>query len=187
MATAVAPEPKSPAALLPSDVLYEVINGQLVELSMSVREIRLANSLSRFLNLSLGKNPPGEVFVEMLFRLEPDDRLDRRPNVAFVPYDRFPDRVVPATEAWAVSPSLAVEIVSKTNTANDIQDKILDYFQHGVDLVWIIYPKTRTIQVYEGLKNIRFLDEKDTLEGGQVLPGFRLPVQDLFALLGPTK
>lgn len=187
MATAVMSEPIVQDPVLSSDGLYEVIQGQRVELShMGAQEVSLANSLAEIIRDYLKSQPLGRVFVEMLFRLEPDDRLDRRPDLAYVPYDRWPDRVVPELEAWPMIPALAVEIVSKTNTATGIQEKIRDYFQHGVNLVWVIYPRTAMVYVYEGLKTNRILDDQDTLDGGSVLPGFRLPVKELFALLGPA-
>lgn len=162
--------------------LFEIVNGERVDKPMSMREIRLANLLSRLMANGLGPNPPGEPFVEVLFRLKPDQKLYRRPDVSYVPYERWPDRIVPETEAWQIVPSVAVEIVSKNNKANEVQTKIEEYFEAGVSQVWVIYPKQRKVMVYDSLKSVRVLDENDVLEGGSLLPGFRLFLKDFFSL-----
>lgn len=163
-----------------AEPLFEFVNGERVEKPISMREIRLANLLSRLMANGLGVNPPGEPFVEMLFRLKPG--LDRRPEVSFVPNDRWPDRTVPETEAWQIVPSVAVEIISKHNKANEVQTKIEEYFEAGVDQVWVVYPRQRKVMVYDGLKAVRVLDENDVLEGGTLLPGFRLSLKEFFTL-----
>jgi Uma2 family endonuclease len=159
------------------DILYEVVDGQWMEKpAMGAWELGLANDLCAFLRDYLQGNPIGKAFVEMLYRLAREPRLERRPDVSFVPFERWPTRVVPEVDAWEIAPSLAVEIVSKTNTAETIQTKIKEYFKHGVSLVWVVYPRQRQIQVYDGPKASRILDDADALDGGKVLPGFQLPV-----------
>jgi Uma2 family endonuclease len=172
-----------PNGLANGDSLYEIVNGQRMEKHMGVRETRLGNFLARWFSEALGKNPPGEAFHEMLFRLRTDPKLDRRPDVAYVPYERWPERIVPEVEAWEVIPAVAVEIISKTNTAVEVLAKIEEYFEHGVSQVWVIYPSQRKIHIYESPKSIRVLDEKDTLEGGSVIPGLHLPAGRIFSLL----
>ena len=165
---------------------YETVDGQRVELPpMSVQEIRLANLLARYLWWALGEHPTGEVFVEMLFRLRREPVLDRKPDVAYVPYGKWPDRIVPVAEAWEMIPALAVEVVSKSNTVWETQQKVEDYFRSGVNLLWVIHPKQRSVHVYTSPKNIKALDGNDTLDGGTVLPSFRLSVRELFATLPP--
>lgn len=161
------------------DILYEVIDGQWMEKpAMGAWELGLANHLNVFIVGYLQGNPIGEAFHEMLYRLAREPRLERRPDVSFVSFERWPSRVVPDVDAWEMIPSLAVEIVSK-NTAERVQAKIKEYFQHGVSLVWVVYPRQRQIQVFDGPKTSRILDDADALDGGKVLPGFQLPVVQL--------
>ena len=169
-------------SMLPdSDVFYEVIDGQVVELPpMGAHQIGIANDLLVFLAFYLVNHPLGQAFVEMLFRLRNEPRLERKPDVAFVPYERWPARIIPDTEAWEVIPALAAEVISKTNTAEAVEAKIEDYFKHGVSVVWVIYPRQRRIYVYEGPKTVRILDVNDTLDGSTILPEFQLPVVQLF-------
>ena len=122
----------------------------------------------------------------MLFRLEATKPLDRRPDVAYVSFQRWPQRFIPSTNAWEIAPELAVEVVSPTNSATEIQEKVQDYFQHGVELVWVIYPIPHVIHVYENSQAIRILKTDDTLEGGNVFPGLQLPVHKLFEFVTPT-
>ncbi len=116
-------------------------------------------------------------------------RPARRPDVAFVAYDRITTPAVPATDPseWEVVPNLAVEAISPHNTAEEVLVKIQDYFDCGVELVWVIYPRQRWIYVYELPTQVRILREADELDGGKVLPGFRLGIAALFAaLVKPT-
>ncbi len=78
-------------------------------------------------------------------------------------------------------PDLAVEVVSENNSANEIQQKIQDYFRCGVRLVWVVYPMQTQVYVFNSPIHIDVLQRTDILDGGEVLPGFRLPLDALFA------
>ena len=77
-------------------------------------------------------------------------------------------------------PDLAVEVVSPTDRAEAGLDKVREYFEAGVQLVWVIYPKLRVVHVFESFTRIRVLTRADDLDGGALLPGFRLPLATLF-------
>jgi Uma2 family endonuclease len=117
----------------------------------------------------------------MIFNFRPTVDRERRPDVAFVSFERWArDRRVPRTRAWAVAPDLAIEIVSPTNTADEIAEKLKDYFQVGVRNVWVVYPRQSKVYVYTSPTAIRVLALGDELDGGDVLPGFRLPLHKIF-------
>jgi Uma2 family endonuclease len=103
----------------------------------------------------------------------------REPDVSFVRIERM---ATPPDEEITVAPDLAVEIVSKNDTAYEIEKKVNQYQQWGVGLVWIIYPVSRTVAVYrvaDGLKP-QVLKDEDELEGFEILPSFKLKVNALF-------
>ena len=83
-------------------------------------------------------------------------------------------------DGWEVVPNLAIEVVSPTNTASDLDAKVEEYFHAGVELVWVIYPVTEKIYVYESITQISIVTASDVLDGGAVLPGFRLALSELF-------
>jgi Uma2 family endonuclease len=105
----------------------------------------------------------------------------RAPDIGFVVKDRLtepvPERYFPG------APDLAVEIVFPGDTASDIHDKVMDYLQAGTRLVWIVYPRSRTVAVYQAGAAGLILDSGGTLDGGDVLPGLSLPVRDIFKKL----
>jgi Uma2 family endonuclease len=180
MATASLEQPTS-AGLFESERLFEVVNGERREKRpMSVLAIAVASELSRFLSIFVKEHKLGWVVIEMLFQLQPG-RPQRRPDLAFVSYGRgkmpFPDEDVPA---WNVVPNLAVEVISPTNMANEVFGKVVEYFDTGVELVWVIYPAQQSIQVFDSRATSRILWPGDELDGGRVLPGFRLGVRELF-------
>jgi Uma2 family endonuclease len=100
------------------------------------------------------------------------------PDVAFWSIARQP--AIPA-DYFEIPPDIAVEVLSPNDRRKDVREKIKEYVQNGVKLVWLADPDTRTIMVYPGsLRGIE-LDEADTLTGGEVLPGFSCKIAELFA------
>jgi Uma2 family endonuclease len=89
-------------------------------------------------------------------------------------------------EAWDVVPDLAVEVVSPRDVLEDLLDRVFEYFQAGVRLVWVLSPKPRFAHVYESPVRVSLITESDALEGGNVLPGFRLPLHRLFDPIAPA-
>lgn len=180
----VLPLPPEPEAVLADDpdALYEVVNGQRRELPpMGAFETHIASVLGRRLSNFTWPHRLGNVENEMLFLLDAATDLQRRPDVAFVSYERWPrGRPIPRTPFWEVVPDLTVEVVSPSNTATEILDKIDEFFRAGVRLVWVIYPVREQIYLYESPTVIRVLRLGDELDGGAVLPGFRLPLATLF-------
>lgn len=163
---------------------YEIIDGVKVEMPpMSARATRVASDLAVFLTNYGVANQIGKAYPEMLIRLPlPIDR-NRRPDVIFVPFSRWArDLESPDTNEWEVVPELCVEVVSPSDRADETMDKVGEYFDAGVRLVWVIYPRHRTVYVHHSLTSVRGLTHTDTLEGGDALPGFTLPLAELFPI-----
>lgn len=112
--------------------------------------------------------------------------LVRAPDVAFLSWARLPDRRVPLQAIPAASPDLAVEVLSKSNTPAEMARKRGEYFGSGVRLVWEVEPDDRTVAVYDAPDRFDLLRGADALDGRDVLPGFTLPLRDLFAGLDRT-
>lgn len=112
-----------------------------------------------------------------LFQEEPP--VVRAPDVAFVRAERLPPR-----SEWQgysrVVPDLAIEVVSPDDAASAIAEKVSFYLTHGVPLVWVAYPSSREVVVHHRGREPELLDHDAVLDGEDVLPGFRLPVADLF-------
>jgi len=148
---------------------------------MGVYEAFLATLLGRLVGNFVDAHQLGRTLVEVLFDLGLTNSKERRPDVAFVSYGRWPrQRRVPRGRAWPVVPNLAVEIISPTNTADEVMTKLREYFKAGVQQVWVIYPVEEVAHVYEAFDRIRVVLRHEALDGGAILPGFRLPLSDLF-------
>jgi Uma2 family endonuclease len=185
MSTATAISPAPPTIAPVEDGHYEVVNGRRVETPrMGSYESDIANELVFWINdyFSSTRKRLGRLEVEVLFRIDEASDLQRRPDLAFVSYDRWPKRkrAHPA-DAWNVVPDLAVEVVSRHNTASEINEKIQDYFRCGVRMVWVIYPAQVQVYVYDSPTKVSVIEKAGTLQGGDVLPGFQLPLVNLFA------
>ena len=109
--------------------------------------------------------------------------LVRIPDVAFVSWDRVPGGRIPADPIADFAPDLAVEVLSRWNTKAEMARKRREYFAAGVRLVWVVDPELRIVTVFTGPEQWTSLAESETLEGGDLLPGFQLPLSALFAEL----
>lgn len=169
------------------DPLYEIIDNQRVELPpMSTLAAVLSSDLVYFLGSFARTQSLGRAVAEVLFRLPVNGNRSRRPDGAFVSYQRWPkDRPIPARgDAWEVVPNLAVEVVSPHDLVEELFTKLDEYFHAGVEQVWVAYPNHNLLQVYDSLTQVRGLTRNDTLDGGSVLPGFQLPLASLFQAPG---
>ena len=182
MATALESEVLGPPTETEPEGLYEVVDGQVREKpAMGTFENILATNLVSLLNPFVRSNRLGWAVMENLFRLDSETNLQRRPDVAFVSADRWPlERRAPRATPWEVVPDLAVEVISPTNQTGDDMRKIEEYFQAGVKQVWLILPSVEKIHVYRSPKEIQVLSRGDILEGGSVVPGFRVDLNDFF-------
>lgn len=121
----------------------------------------------------------GFVFVsEVGFILSRDPDVVRAPDVSFVLAERLPDGEPDGFIPFA--PDIAVEVVSPSDRQSDVQAKVVEYLDAGTRLVVVVEPKSRTVTVYAADGTARVLREGDTLDGGDVLPGFRLPLARIF-------
>ena len=117
----------------------------------------------------------------MVFRIDLARNLQRRPDAAFVSDARWPfRRRVPDVPVWDMIPDLAIEVVSPSNTADEVQDKKNEYFRAGVRQVWVVYPKQREAYIYTSPTTVTILTAEQELDCGELLPGFRLPLATLF-------
>lgn len=161
----------------------ELVKGEIVPMSPASTmhgdvAMRLGTNLWNYAT----ENGLGRVFAaETGFTLSQNPDTVRAPDVAFVAAERIPADGVPETGFWAIAPDLVAEVVSPNDRVSDIQDKVTDYLTAGVRLVWVVDPQTKTATVYRSLNDAQVLLTDDALDGGDVLPGFQLPLSKLFA------
>lgn len=162
--------------------LFELVEGVLVEKTMGIQESYLAVLIARLIGNFVETADLGIVLgADGMARLAPG--LVRIPDVSFVPWSRLPGKSVPNQPVLTLAPALAVEVLSPSNTAKEMERKLRDYFEAGVELVWFVDPRTRTAQVFLGPDRSTELNADGSLDGGNVVPGFSLPLRELFAKL----
>lgn len=166
----------------PPERLCELIDGVLVakpaDFTASVLTACLAAEIGRYvhgLNLGLVTGPSGPL------RLRPG--LVRLPDISFVSWDRLPGRRRPVAPIPDLAPDLAVEVLSDSNTPEEMALKRQEYFGAGTQLVWEIDPNSRTARVYTAPDTFTALTAADMFDGGAVLPGFTLSLAEVFAEL----
>jgi Uma2 family endonuclease len=166
----------------PDGRLCELVEGVLVEKAMGYDESLLAVELLLALAAFVKRHRLGEVTgPDGTIRLMPG--LVRVPDIAFTSRRNLPKKGAPRRAIPNLAPDLAVEILSKANTRAEMKRKLREYFEAGVRLVWLIDPRTRSAVVHTSPEMMTKLAEDQVLDGGEVLPGFALPLRDLFECL----
>ncbi len=161
--------------------ICELVDGTLVEKTMGSGESELAIVIASAILMFVRNRKLGIVLgADGTLRLKPG--LVRVPDVSFISWDRLPGRKRPIDPIPALAPDLAVEVLSKSNTKAEIERKLNEYFEAGTRLAWIVDPKKKTVRVHTSATTFTTLSGDESLDGGDVLPGFRLPLADIFEL-----
>lgn len=159
--------------------LVELVDGILVEKAMGQREGFLAATLIMLMMNFIHPRRLGVLGApDTLMRLRPGQ--DRLPDVSYTAWGNLPAADAHMQRVGRYAPDLAVEILSAGNTRREIERKRGEYFAAGTKMVWIVDPDARTVAVYTDPNTHTLLHETDTLTGDPVLPGFVLPLADLF-------
>ena len=170
---------------MPDDgVRRELVNGEIVEMPPpNFQHGYVAGKIYGALAESVRESRAGFVAVgDPGFRLAlPDDpERVRAPDVCFVSAERFPGGKVP-TKFVSGAPDLAVEVLSPSESAAEIHQKVRDYLEGGAKLVWLFSAEAKTVAVFRADGSGRFLTAKDTLTGEPLLPGFSLDLGEFFS------
>jgi Uma2 family endonuclease len=166
--------------------LYELVDGTLVEKAVGSKESMLAARISTRLNIRVEKSNEGIVLGgDGAVRLMPGNI--RYPDVSYIAWEAFPARDLPDEAIWSVTPTLAVEVLSPSNTTREIERKLYDLFTTGCKMAWIVDHRTESARVYTSPTQSKSLGRTGVLDGGKILPGFKLPLAELFAEAKPRK
>jgi Uma2 family endonuclease len=158
----------------------ELVRGKVVEVMPPGGEHgSVAGTIVTLLHVWLKQNKlKGYVAVEAGYILARSPDVVRGPDVSYVCSERIPETGVPKA-FWQLAPDLAVEVVSPSETADEVRDKVHDFLAAGTPLVWVAYPRTREVVAHTADGLARTFAANDVLES-EVLPGFRCVVSELF-------
>jgi Uma2 family endonuclease len=163
------------------DRLYELVDGILVEKTVGLEESLIAGNIITHLNNFVRPQGIGLIAGEG-GTLQLDINLVRIPDVSFISWDRVPGGEVPEQPVPLLVPDLAVEVISRSNTRKEMEEKLQEYFEKGVRLVWYVRPRARVVDVYTAPDNFTRLTASMQLDGGDVLPGFSVQVSAPFEM-----
>lgn len=156
---------------------YEVVDGELRMSPAGLLHERVVARLFLALGAFVKERQLGEVLgSNVLYALPGGNK--RGPDLSFLAAGRLEsvrDAVFPQ-----LAPDLAVEILSPSDSPRQVLDKVGEYLQAGVRLVWVIDPEARRAAAYRSLTEVRHIGAGEALEGEDVLPGFHCPVSELF-------
>lgn len=156
--------------------LFEFIGGEVIEVVSNPKSSKLGSRMNGFLFTYLQQNDIGHLTgADGGYKVSGERYI---PDVGFIRYSRQAELL--SEDGYnPESPDLAVEVLSPSNTGEELRLKISNYLLAGT-IVWVVNPVKQTVEVYEPGKPSRVLRSNDTLEGGELLPGFKLPVKDIF-------
>ncbi len=162
---------------------YELIEGKLVTMTPANFEHGvIALNAGFMLKAYVSQHKIGRVCAaETGFYTRPGKSTVRAPDAAYISYARLPAGPPPA-DFLRVAPELVVEVVSPGDRAGEIEQKTQEWLKFGVLMVWVVYPESRRVHIYASADpnqpHIRSAEE--TIEGGDVLPGFQAPISAFF-------
>ena len=172
----------TPEDLLRCEPGYELLDGQLVEKPMGAKASVIEVSLAAPIRLFAGKHSLGFVLTGdgAGYELWPNRPRVRKPDVSFIGRGRLPDDVIP--DGWVrIPPDFAVEVASLNDNADDLMAKAMEWLGVGVRLVWVVFPKSRTVLVLRPGGIAAWVGAGGELSGEDVLPGFTCLVDEVFA------
>jgi Uma2 family endonuclease len=168
--------------LMPDDGFrYELLKGELKKMAPAGhRHGRIVVNLTTPLDQHVRANNLGAVYAsETGFQIASDPDTVRAPDVAFVNKERL--AAVGEVEGyWPGAPDLVVEVISPGDTYSEVEEKVLEWLDAGVRLVIVVNPRKRAVTVYRSRTDIAILTEEELIEGGEVVPGWTMPVTSLF-------
>lgn len=162
--------------------LCELVDCTLVEKSMGWQESLLAGVLLQWLNNYLDAAPLGVATgPDGMIRLFGD--VVRGPDIAFFSWQRLPGRKIPTDSVPDLVPDFVIEILSSGNTYGEMSRKRREYFHAGVELLWIIDPRERSVTVYRSIQQSEVVADGEKLSGDPVLSGWVVDSGELFGKL----
>ena len=169
--------------VLDTEKEYEIVDGQPEEKEMGgARHGGVGVRLITELWMHVKTHKLGGVYgPDTTFLIGQNERL---PDVSFVAAERIPAEGEPEG-IWPLAPDLAVEIISPHDLYEKVHSKVRDYFAAGVRQVWLVSPEHKTVTIHHSPTQVTVLSEGDELNGGDLLPGFRCPISELFQ--GPAR
>ena len=168
-------------ALPRGEFRYELVNGELRKMSPAGHKhgkiiIRLTLPLAQHVR----ENRLGEVYAaETGFKLKSNPDTVRAPDIAFITRQRVED-VGETKGYWPGAPDLAVEVLSPDDTVFEVEQKVSEWLEAGSQQVWVVNPKMRTVTVYRSTTDIKVLTENETLNGEDVVAGFKIRIAEIF-------
>jgi Uma2 family endonuclease len=159
----------------------ELLRGELIEMTpASANHGKIAMRIALALGNHVQSGKLGEVLAaETGFVLERNPDTVRAPDAAFVSSERAGG--IGERGFFEGPPDLAVEVLSPDDTASEVNSKVQDWLSAGCRQVWVADPKTRTVTVHHPDGQAEVIPAEGRLTGGEILPGFELPVADIFA------
>jgi Uma2 family endonuclease len=160
---------------------YELVKGELIRTAPAgYQHGEVAMNIGARLHEYVKRHNLGGVYAaETGFVLTQDPDTVRAPDAAFIRQELV-EKAESTTGYWIGPPDLAVEVVSPGDTVSEVEDKVAEWLEAGARLVWVVSPKLHTVTVYRSLTDIVTLTGKDTLNGGDVVPGFQISVTEIF-------
>ena len=160
-------------------ILYELSEGEVVTMTEPMPRPNLVrDNIAAALRDFAHARRLGSVLVENGYQLAPE--TVRIPDVSFIPVDRM--REVDLDKRIQGAPALAIEVVSPSDLAEELKQKVKQYLDAGAKAVWVFYAKTREVEVFRAGGATFVRREPETLEDSDVLPGFSLDLKSAFSL-----
>ena len=180
MTTTTRPMTAEEILLLPDDgYRYELVRGDLKQMSPSGNyHGRLASNVNVPLGSYVRANDLGQTYVADTGYLISSDTV-RAPDVAFISRERL-EKIGETDGYWPGAPDLVVEVISPNDRYTEVEEKVAEWLGAGARMVIVVNPRRRSVRVHRSLSDVIDLTQGDVIDGADVVPGWTLPLSEIF-------
>lgn len=157
---------------------YELVDGEIQVSPTGMRHSKVGTRIGYLLLQASDETNAGEVYAADVGIIPPNGNL-RSPDVSFIRTERLPEGETPE-DFGKVIPDLVVEVLSPNDRMRQVADKIGEFLDCGVGLIWLVDPESRSVTVYRSLSNTEHLEADQTITADTILPGFSAKVSEFF-------
>lgn len=158
---------------------YELVNGNLEKSNHNIttKELKIVKNIRKSFSKTAFAKAGGEMESETKIVLSLNSNLVRIPDISFFTARQIAD----ADDSNFPIPTFVIELISSNDGTYRVEKKILEYFEAGIQVIWVVYPEIKQVKVYTSPKTVTINYDDDICSGAPVIPDIKISVHEIFS------